>query len=779
MPKNHTWTLRELIITVVAVTFVLFVHGAVPLVMMPTLGQAVWSMGFSQSFANGAFLDFYAHDFGIPHSAAIAFGLAGAWPASLLIRLGLHPADAYAGMAAIWLSLAMFSAYLIARQFGATRSIALLGAATWMSMPIIWTHAGYSMLSLGFALLAFYFMTAIKLFSIDPDSMRITTTTIILYFSVALVAVFMDGYTFMMFATGSSILFVYFFITRPEIRQVLVRVSMPVHMASFALAYVLFSVYIGKSNFVAQQLDFFRGWGLDLSFIAIPTKGVLWLPDLLGLSLKRTDNLYFGDGSVWGTTFALPVLVFGLLAWWRARRQIKISTGVLLVVVFGLYMALGPSLKINSTKPESLQISHPGQQSALMPSEYAVFPTGNAWISETLPGFNVMRASYRWSALGIFGLWLLIMIWMSRTNKEDRRLWMLALFFVILFNLPDLQKRWQVGIDNRDMFLQIDRDLVTKLRQHIRAGETVAFIPWGNDFIANYLAPKVGFRTYNIGGDKNLAAAQYGWPSEMLALGGEINTNKILAVLTMLIDGTADVLVLPYFHMLWSPHLWPCVDQSTATLSDKQKEDLRSIPGFLCPPERRAELQPVLLALQDSPYIEVFESSLYATVRLRPEFSGSKERSALINTIFKNIHYPLVLGADFENRPYILGKGWHGLEAHHVWSQSDAKLTLPVPKECESKICDAVLQFVVFGASPQRTVSVLFNCVDQGLQWSEKIVATSGDSIQVKVPLTSQKAGRQEISISVPDATSPMALSGSPDGRVLGIALQRIDLSNK
>ena len=283
------------------------------------------------------------------------------------------------------------------------------------------------------------------------------------------------------------------------------------------------------------------------------------MPDLLGFSLKRTDALYFGDDSVWVTTFALPVLVLGLLAWWHARRQMKISTGALLVAIFGFYMALGPSLKINSTKPESLQLSHPRQQSALMPSEFAVMPTGNAWMSETLPGFNVMRASYRWSALGIFGLWLLIMIWVSRTDKENRRLWLLGLFAVILFNLPDLQKRWQEGIDGRDMFQQIDRDLVAELRQHIRPAETVAFIPWRNDFIANYLAPKVGFRTFNIGGDKNLAAAQSGWPPEMLALGGEVDAGKALAAVKMLINGTADVLVLPYFHMLWSPHMWPCL----------------------------------------------------------------------------------------------------------------------------------------------------------------------------------------------------------------------------
>lgn len=758
-----------------AIAFVLFVQAAVPFLMIPTLGQAVWTTGFSQSLANGPLFDFHAHDFGIPRPAAIAFGLAGAWPASLLIRVGLHPADAYAGMAALWLGLAMFSACQIARRFGATRSIALLGAVTWMTMPIIWAHADYSMLSLGIALLSFYFLAAFRLFLIESEATRIAPTAIALYFVAAIISVFMDGYTFMMFATGASILLLHSLITRPEIRTALIKVALPTHVASFALAYVLFSAHIGKSSFDGHQIDFFRGWGLDLSFIATPTKGLLWLPDLLGFSLKRTDELYFGDESVWMTTFSLPVLLFGSLAWWRARRQTKISTGVLLVALFSFYMALGPSLKINSSKPESLQLSHPRQQSALMPPELALMPTGSAWISERLPGFNVMRASYRWSALGIFAFWFLIVIWVSRTDKASRGIWCLGFLAVTLFNLPDFQTKWQRSIDARNMFQQIDRDLVNELRRHIRPAETVAFIPWGNDFIANYMSPRAGFRTFNIGGDKNLQAAQSGWPWAMLALGGEGDAAKVQTAAKMLIDDTADALVLPYFHMLWSPHFWPCVDQTTAKLSDEQKENIRSIPGFLCPAEQRTELEPIVSALRELPYLKVLESTLFATVRLRPEFSGEASRLALLSTILGSIQYPISLGQEFKESSYVLREGWHELEAHHVWSKSAAKLLLPIPKDCETNHCHAVLQFKVFGASPERPVSVVFDSTDPGWQWTEKIVASTGDSIQVRVPLDGARGGRG-LSIAIPDAMSPRALSGSPDGRVLGIALQSIEL---
>src|SRR3546814_13872942 len=101
------------------------------------------------------------------------------------------------------------------------------------------------------------------------------------------------------------------------------------------------------------------------------------------------------------------------------------------------------------------------------------------------------------------------------------------------------------------MFLQIDEELVSQLHQNIGSGETVAFIPWGNDFIANYLAPKVGFRTFNIGGDKNLSAAQTEWPSPMRALGPRLDINIAISSVKMLLEGAADALVVPYIDMLW------------------------------------------------------------------------------------------------------------------------------------------------------------------------------------------------------------------------------------
>jgi hypothetical protein len=773
-PKK--WTLPQALVAFLAVILVLFTQEAIPFLMMPTLGQAVWSMGFAESLANGPIFSVFAHHFGIPHPAAMAFGLSGAWPASWLIRLGFSAGDAYSSIAAVWLGLAFFSAYKIASGQGNNRTIALVGAAAWTTMPIIWAHAGYSMLSWGIALLPFYFLAALKLFPSRLETRVPGAASIALYFAASIISIFMDGYTFMMFASGASILLAYIIVTEPELRKPALKFAAPIHATSFALAYFLYSSYIGKSGFDTPPIDFFRGWGVDLTYIVTPTRGVLWLPDILGLSVKRTDEAHFGDASVWTTTFFLPILVLGILAWRGTRSVVKHSTCFLLIAVFGIYMSLGPSIKIDSLKPETLQRSHPQQQSALMPEDLAVMPTGNAWMSEKLPGFNVMRASYRWSALGIFGLWVLVMMRASRTDQEYQRSSALLLLAIIAINLPSMPSRWQNGSDNRLLFQQIDNDLAKDLRTNTHPGEKILFLPWGNDFMATYLAPKVGLRTFNIGGDKNLAAAQASWPDVLSGLGGTLTPEKIPAAVETLISGTTDALVIPYFNMLWAAHVWPCLAQTSGQLTEEQKQQLRGIPDFLCPTDSKEALNPFVQKLKALPLIELSETDLFAIARLRPEFRGNREKADA--ALLQNTQYPIVITPELAGSELILQDGWYGPEAKSVWSHETAKLMLPIPTECENSACNAVLKFVVFNASQERPVSILMTSGQQSWHWSEEVKVDSGNPVEVEIPFSGAR-GARIISISIPQATSPQALTGSVDNRVLGIALQQVTLTKR
>jgi hypothetical protein len=145
------WSFREISFAVICFAFVLVLQGAIPFVMKPNLHQAVWSMGFAQSFANNpSVFDVFAHDIGIPGPASMAFGLAGAYPASLFLRFGIQAADAYTITAVLWFAVAYLSAIRLGRAFGSEKFIAAFGAAgqnaypmpSYAFMATVWTKIG-------------------------------------------------------------------------------------------------------------------------------------------------------------------------------------------------------------------------------------------------------------------------------------------------------------------------------------------------------------------------------------------------------------------------------------------------------------------------------------------------------------------------------------------------------------------------------------------------------------------------------------------------------------
>lgn len=595
----NKWTTAEVIFAALALMFMLFLHGAIPFFMSPCAGQAIWTSGFAKSLSQGSFFNLYAHDIGFPKPAAISFGLAGAWPMSILIRLGLHPVNAYATICMLWLCVAFFSAYLMARKLGNSRCFALLGAVVWLSLPIIWYHAGYGVLFLGMSLLAFYFLATSNLFFIENNIFKISFSTVCVFFLATFISVFMDGYTFMMFFSGSTILFVFVSITRRAQRKFMLKKILPIYIGCFALSYIFYCAFIGRLNFNSHPIEVFRSYGVDLFFLAVPTQGTSWFLDLLGYNHIRSAGMYFGDPSVWKSTFLLPLMIAGVIAWWLNHKK-TMAMSIFAVAFFAFYMSLGPSLKINSTIPLSLRPA-PGAVNVSMESKLAVMPTGSGFFLKHLPGFNDMRAAYRWSALEAFSLWWLVMLGIAASKGNKKMIWCGVLFLLILFNLPHLRKSIEYHVNAHKVFFTVDQKLIVELKKYIQPNALVAFLPWGNDFLINYVAPMSGLRTYNIGGDKNLIAAQTEWPEAMLKAGDKpLNDEEISNGIKMLLDKSVDVLVLPYFNTLWR-ETWPC----------PHRGDLS------CVSQRQIELQPFVEKLQAMPALDVIDTQFFAMVKLK------------------------------------------------------------------------------------------------------------------------------------------------------------------
>ena len=620
------WRCVDVFVFLALFLLVLSVYGALPFLQLPTLGQAVWTSGFAQSLVNQGWTSIYANNFGFPELAPVYFGLIGVIVTAIFIRLGLHASDAYTMMCVVFLLLAYVGAFNFSRFFGVKRIRAILLAGFWVTMPIIWTHSGYSMVSLGMALLPFYFFS-IKNF-LSGDSFKIAN--ILLCFFACFIAVFMDGYSFMMFAFGSLLAMIFlYFGSRHTFQERSVFLTIPV---ALLVSYLFYAAYIGDYYFKPSGLDFFRAWGMDISFFLCPTKGVLCLYDALNFGIPRTGREFFGDASVWVSTFTLPIYVFGLVSWFGCRKTTKEASFFLLLAFIALYMALGPSFKFNSVKPEEM--------GSLMPDRYALFPTGTAFLSRLAPGFNNMRAAYRWIALGVFSCWSLIVLLVSQLKNKKLLIVVAFVVFFILSNMPHLYDVYVVSKHNREAFLNIHEKIILNLRDHIQPNELVAFLPYGNDFLVNYISSVLNIRTYNVGGDKNLALARKFWPPTMQQFRmGLIDSSFAKRVALLLVEGSADVVVLPRIDLLWGAHYWPF------------------------PRRFEGEFIPVLKTLLRQDCLSVKEAGDYFIVRVSAPFLSQVGSSNLVDRVrssLENFHFgsstPTKVGIVKDGRLYSQGQ---------------------------------------------------------------------------------------------------------------------------
>ncbi|MBM7331464.1 hypothetical protein JS562_52400, partial [Agrobacterium sp. S2] len=162
--------------------------------------------------------------------------------------------------------------------------------------------------------------------------------------------------------------------------------------------------------------------------------------------------------------------------------------------------------------------------------------------------------------------------------------------------LPNLAGEFRTSRANVAMIADIDATVVEPLDAALPDGARVLIAPnaaGGNDFIASYLATGADIALYNIGGDKSLADARANWSPTVLSLLSGTQTIDPDDVITVLRDGTAEAVVVPYFDLRWSIEKWPPAEQF-------------SEPGLIAVDQ-----------LSDSAELEVDRSERFAVVTLR------------------------------------------------------------------------------------------------------------------------------------------------------------------
>lgn len=753
--KPLRWpTVVEGMVLIAAFLIVLCVHAAIPGITMPTLGQAIWTTSFSQAFAHDGLLSIHASDIGIPRPAAISFGLAGALPCAWYIALGLVPLDAYTAMVATWLAVAFVGSVALCRRLGVNWLLSGGLALLWLCMPMAWFHDGFSMLGLGIALLPAYLWTTVR-FLVASD-----LRGLLLIVVAATISAFMDGYTFVMFAFAAGLVCAGALLSTrdpQEKRRVITR-AIPAHVLAFGLAFAMYSAYVYGGDYERAPLDMFRAWGLDVAFAWVPTSGQIWLWDALRLSTPRDPNTLYGDASVWLSTFAAPLLVAAGYAAWRARRNVM-TASLVIVALLGLYLSLGPSLKIDTHKPAS--VTNP-----LMPADAAMAPTGTRFLFKHVPGFRMMRAPYRWAAVGYLACWMLVALLCAQRRPGSKSEYVLVAA-VILLMFPHLGRRITEGRILHAMAESVETDWVGALRS-ARVGPVIAFAPYGNDFLAAYATSRLNVSSFNIGGDKNLEQAMKQWPFAMVDLGDPAKPSAAASIAVFLAEGTGDQVVIPYVDLIVASQSWPCPNSYTPDGS------VGADPNA-CVSDTKRRYAATVETLRQSPILQVTDYPLFAVISLGPTYAGPAGRERAKLSLLADVKYPINVLGDLEAARAVLRGGWYPEEATVRWSHEKAHLTLPVPASCHATVCRLTVEVVAFAASDARPVRVTLSRSDNSaIRTSIEISDNAPHILVVALP---QDRDTFAVTMDVPDAISPAALGVSEDGRVLGVDLRRVDVT--
>lgn len=611
MNSNKLSCLFDISLAVFGLCFFLVLYGALPSIGMPTLGQALWSSSFAQSFANHGLFDFYADNIGAPGSAAMAFGLAGAWVQSLLIRIGLFPADAYSLMYALWITVAYAAAYNLALRFCANRKLSLIAAIAWIGMPVCWGHTAFSMLALGVLLLPLYFLSVVRLCDSANEALREYISKATFHCLCCILAVFMDGYTFMMFAVGSLSLTGLRFILDKDARLVLLKKCMPVHLCSFAFAYIFYTYYVGASYADGNYNGYFSFTGLNLFSLLVPQQGASWIFDILNLGVPSTGDIRI-------TAFSAPILFLAVYMALKLKGGVaKLSVSVVCVSIIALFLSFGPHLQF----PRLSQVDFSNISTSLTVfslEKFYLIPTGSELLYKYLPGFNSMRVTSRWVALAIFMLWFFVVINLRSIVSVDKK-FALFLLLSIAMCTPNLASWMDYSVRQRALFLEVESKFVSPLGDLIEKDEVVAFVPWTNDMVVPYAASRGGYVALNVAGDKNILSAKSNWPMNFASLGHMLLKSITVAdtpkVVSILMSGEADVVVIPKVKNLLSLEDLPCLAIS------KKDEGLSKVKprgeGFICPGQMMAYDPAVVGVLRSDSRISVLESEYFTLVRPR------------------------------------------------------------------------------------------------------------------------------------------------------------------
>ena len=473
---------------------------------------------------------------------------------TIAMRLGASLNGAYLIAQGVIDAVALAGGYALARRLGVRRPVALWAAGLYLLAPTVIGMLGFPGTNGGFDLLPCYALADLILLErLDRKRSWLLAVVIAGYAAVRVIALFMDGYSFVASMLVSVCLWLFY---RGELRCKRRWIELGIILAANAFAVLLYKLYQGGS-YPLSPLPVFRTMGLDVSTLVTPTE-VQWVPKTIGWTVDPTR--LWGDG----TNSAYNYIGIACLVLAIPGVRSRFGPALLCAGVIALILALGPALKVDDVRPSG---STAANAAYAMPARAATWELPWGDLFTKIPGLNETRAPYRWFGVTRLALVMLAALGLERGLKRERMRYLVLGLAVLgtlelLPNFPSLGSTYRA--QNRYV-KTLTASVGHELRGLTRPGDIGFFLnvtPSQDDFLVNYLAPYAGLRTYNAGGDKNVNLAIAHWPGQIDALTTSPVTPK--AVETALAQHEASVIFAPLFDLHTAVFSWPPTDAQRA-----------------------------------------------------------------------------------------------------------------------------------------------------------------------------------------------------------------------
>lgn len=538
---------------------------------------------------------------GYPTSYRAPFGQPVLWVSGFLQWLGVDPVN---GTRLTWMLCLLVGFWGGRRLFARVTSVGWLawaGVLAYLLAPIASNQGGYGALQLGFVLVPAYLLVDVRLAEALTARARRAASGVtgsgsflarnrslvlrwVALLAVRTVGLMMDPYSFFIATTGVLALWLVYALRNFRLRQILpVVIAAAAVLSSFVFAYLVYSRSVDTSGFSTEPLDYFRGAGVDLYALVVPSN-LVWWAELTGFHHNIGPLQAYNDGhnlnDVYLGVLLLGLAVMGLIVGGRRNAGSLVGAGVRVVAglagAAAFLLALGPSIRI-----EDFRIISPSAKVTYsMPASAATIASPWSWVYQHIPGISDMRAVWRWelgARLGAVVLAILALGWWVGRTKSWRTRWIPAVLAVLIVvesvgNIPFTLQNQQNYLGDARAVETLVTDPLTSL---VKPGERAILYgpadvsPGSNDYMANFLCAATALRCYNVGGDKALGIAVARMPKtarEVILSHGKLGDQGVEQRMRALFAADQlDVVVLINFDLSAQAGNWPPTGTARAT----------------------------------------------------------------------------------------------------------------------------------------------------------------------------------------------------------------------